>query len=87
MDDKKISEAEALQAMKDTNGWKILEGVIRGSRDAAMTNMLNPEKTGKWEDFVHYRATHNAYAKLLTLLDSKIERGITAKNRKEKTNG
>lgn len=81
--DKQITEAEALAAMKESYGWKIVEQWVKSAQDLSMTNILNPKKNKNWNDFVHYRATNNAYAKLLAVIDSKIERGVRAKEKNE----
>lgn len=67
--------AEALMALKDSDGWKIVEKDLIGSRDQALSALLNPEKADTKEKILHYRATHNAYAKILALIDIKINKG------------
>lgn len=88
-DDNKVSEAEALSLMKETPGWKLLEEWIKTSRDLSIDRIFKSDKTQKWDDFVHYRATANAYSKVLALVDQKISLGVTAKKRQEaeKANG
>lgn len=73
-------DAIALQALKESPGWKLVEADLQGSRDYALSCLLNPEKANTYENIVHYRATHNAYAKILTLIDLKIEKGKNAES-------
>lgn len=72
----KLEEARALSAMKESDGWNIMNKWIEDTKDIAFNNMMSPSKSSKWEDFVHYRATYNAYSKLLTILEQKIKQGI-----------
>lgn len=71
-------DAIALQALKESPGWKLVEADLTGSRDHALSCLLNPEKADTKDKIIHYRATHNAYAKILTLIDLKIEKGSKA---------
>lgn len=75
MPSKEKEIALALQALKDSDGWKIVERDLIGSRDQALTYLLNPDKADTKEKIIHYRATHNAYAKILSLIDLKINKG------------
>lgn len=68
-------DAIALQALKESDGWRLVEKDLIGSKDYALTCLLNPEKADTKEKMIHYRATHNAYAKILSLIDLKIEKG------------
>lgn len=71
-------DAIALQALKDSPGWKLVEADLIGSRDYALSCLLNPDKADTHENIIHYRATHNAYAKILSLIDLKIKKGTEA---------
>lgn len=84
-DSKKIAEGQALAALKETDGWKLLQDIMISSRDQALTYLLDPSKADTHEHMLHYRATHNAYAKLFLLMDKKIEDGIKARKTDEPT--
>lgn len=76
--DKAITEANALSAMQESDGWKIIQDWLDEAVKLSKDEVFKPKKTKNWNDYLHYRATHNAYVKLLFMIENKIKAGVKA---------
>lgn len=77
--DKEIAEAEALTSLEGNEGWKIVKEMLEGARDTALTNLANKKKTPDLETVIWYQSMYQHANNILTVIDTKIKRGVKAK--------
>lgn len=79
-----IEQADALASLDGNNGWAVVESWINEAIKQCKDGLASKKKTKSMVDVARYQAKIEAFSNLLYLKEKTIERGIKAREAKDK---